>query len=54
MYISPENKSFLGSGLFADVFKDATKMIRDYITANPEEWNEIITEYKEKTKCYFS
>ena len=42
VYISPGNKSFLGGGLFADVFKDATKMIRDYITVNPEEWNEII------------
>jgi len=42
VYVSPGNKSFFGGGLFADIFKDATKMIRDYITANPEEWNEIL------------
>lgn len=42
VYISPGNKSFFGGGLFTDGFKDATYMIRDYIAANPQEWNEII------------
>lgn len=32
--LSPGGKSFLGGGLFADMFKDATTMIRDYIAAN--------------------
>ena len=40
--IQPGNQSFLGGGLFADMFKDATKMVRDYISENSEEWNEIL------------
>ncbi len=42
--IKPGNQSFLGGGLFADMFKDATAMIRDYIVQNGEEWEEIIHE----------
>lgn len=34
--------SFLGGGLFADMFKDATAMVRDYITAHGEEWEQVI------------
>lgn len=34
--------SFLGGGLFADLFQDATAMVRDHIAANPEEWDRII------------
>lgn len=41
--IKPNNRSFLGGGLFADMFKDATTMIRDYISLNGEEWEKIIT-----------
>lgn len=40
--IRPGGQSFLGGGLFADMFKDATTMIRDYIAAHGEEWQEII------------
>ena len=40
--IKPGGQSFLGGGLFADMFKDATSMVRDYISANPNEWDEII------------
>lgn len=40
--IKPGNQSFLGGGLFADMFKDATTMIRDYIVQNGEEWEKII------------
>ncbi|MBP3475228.1 MAG: DUF2461 domain-containing protein [Lachnospiraceae bacterium] len=40
--VKPGNQSFLGGGLFTDMFKDATAMVRDYIAANPDEWNEII------------
>lgn len=40
--IKPGDQSFLGGGLFADVFKDATTMIRDYIVKHPEEWDHII------------
>ncbi len=42
--IKPGNQSFLGGGLFADMFKDATAMIRDYIAANGSEWEEMIHE----------
>lgn len=42
--IRPDNRSFLGGGLFTDMFKDATTMIRDYIVANGKEWEQIITD----------
>lgn len=42
LMIKPGNQSFLGGGLFADMFKDATTMIRDYIAQNGEEWEKII------------
>lgn len=42
--IQPGNRSFLGGGLFADMFKDATGMVRDYIAAHGDEWQEIIHE----------
>ncbi|MDO4275021.1 MAG: DUF2461 domain-containing protein [Eubacteriales bacterium] len=47
--IKPGNQSFLGGGLFADMFKDATTMVRDYITNHPHEWEQVITapEFKE-------
>ena len=42
LMIKPGGQSFLGGGLFADVFRDATKMIRDSIAQNGEEWETII------------
>lgn len=42
--IQPGNRSFLGGGLFADMFKDATSMVRDYITSHGAEWQMIINE----------
>ena len=42
--IKPDNQSFLGGGLFADMFKNATSMVRDYICENPDEWDNIINE----------
>ncbi len=42
LMIKPGNQSFLGGGLFADMFKDATAMVRDYIAGNGEEWERII------------
>lgn len=44
LMIKPGNQSFLGGGLFADMFKDATSMIRDYIVQNGDEWEKIIHE----------
>ena len=42
LMIKPGNGSFLGGGLFADMFKDATAMVRNFIAANGREWEEII------------
>lgn len=42
--------SFLGGGLFADMFKDATESVRTYIADHGEEWEKIIENpaFKEK------
>ena len=44
LMIKPENQSFLGGGLFADMFKDATAMIRVSLSGNGEEWERIMHE----------
>ena len=41
LMIKPKDQSFLGGGLLADMFKDATTMVRDFISANGEEWEQI-------------
>lgn len=46
LYISPGNRSFLGGGLFADMFKNATDMIRKHIYENSEEFLNIINDPK--------
>jgi uncharacterized protein (TIGR02453 family) len=38
------NRSFLGGGLFAYIFKDATDKIRDYITKNGDGWETIVND----------
>lgn len=40
--IKPGNQSFLGGGLFADMFKEATSMVRDYIVSHADEWDKLI------------
>lgn len=52
LMIKPDDRSFLGGGLFADMFKDATAMIRDYIVQNGEEWEKII--HEPEFENYFS
>ncbi len=42
LMIKPGNQSFLGGGLFADMFKDATAMVREYISENGTEWEQTI------------
>ena len=42
LMLKPQNQSFLGGGLFADMFKEATTMVRDSIAQNGEEWEQII------------
>ena len=44
LMIKPGDQSFLGGGLFADMFKDATAMVSDHIVQNGEEWEKIIHE----------
>lgn len=41
--LMPNERSFLGGGLFADMFKDATTMVRDYICAHGDAWQQIIS-----------
>ena len=42
LMVKPGDRSFLGGGLFADMFKDATAMVRDYIAKNDKEWENVI------------
>jgi len=42
--LKPNGGTFLGGGLFADMFANATAMVRDYISAHPDEWSDIITD----------
>jgi len=42
--IAPGNRSFLGGGLFAAMFKEATAMVRDCICANGEEFKAIVND----------
>ena len=50
--IKPGGQSFLGGGLFADMFRDATEMIRDYIMEHGEQFEEII--HAPEFQKYFS
>ncbi len=43
LMLKPGGQSFLGGGLFADMFKEATQMVRDYIAAHGSEWETVIT-----------
>ncbi len=52
LMIKPGNQSFLGGGLFADVFKDATAMVRDYTAGNCKEFETII--HDPEFEKYFS
>lgn len=42
LMIKPGDQSFIGGGLFADMFKDATAMVRDFISVNGPEWEQIV------------
>lgn len=43
LMLKPGDQSFLGGGLFADLFRDATRMVRDHIATHASEWEAIIT-----------
>lgn len=40
--IRPHDQTILGGGLFADMFKDATTMMRDYLLEHGEEFDHIV------------
>lgn len=42
LMIRPGDRSFLGGGLFGDMFKDATAMVREHIAQNGVEWEKIL------------
>ncbi len=50
--IKPDNQSFIGGGLFADMFKDATAMVRSYLSQHGEEWNQVI--HNKEFEQYFT
>lgn len=39
--LRPGNRSFLGGGMFADMFREATTMVRDHIASHGEQWQSI-------------
>lgn len=43
LFIRPGDRSFLGGGLFADMFKDATAMVRTAIAAYGGQWEEVLS-----------
>lgn len=43
LMLRPGGRSFLGGGLFADMFRDATAMVRAAIADRGEEWQEILS-----------
>lgn len=43
LLIRPGNRSFIGGGLFAAMFRDATEMLRHYIVENGTEFAQIIS-----------
>lgn len=43
LYVRPGNRSFLGGGLFADMFRDAAQSVREAIASQPEAWEAVIT-----------
>ena len=42
LMLKPGGQSLRGGGLFADMFKDATRMVRDYISEHGGEWESVI------------
>ena len=50
--IKPNGGTFLGGGLFADMFSNATAMVRDHIVAHADEWQSIISDAE--FKKYFT
>lgn len=43
--LKPGGQSFLGGGLFADMFRDAARIIRHYIPEHGSKWEKTIMHY---------
>lgn len=43
IYIEPDGNSIIGGGLFADMFRDATTMMRNYLIQHAKEFEEILS-----------
>ncbi|MDE6211505.1 MAG: DUF2461 domain-containing protein [Clostridia bacterium] len=50
--IKPNGGTFLGGGLFADMFSNATTMVRNYMAEHSDEWEKIINDLE--FKKYFT
>lgn len=52
--IKPNNESFIGGGLFTDMFSNATNMVREYLSKHANEFNRIISadEFRENFVIY--
>ncbi len=44
IYLQPQDRTFLGGGLFADMFTQATMLMRDYLSSNSEAFLKVIGE----------
>lgn len=44
LYLQPGNRSFLGGGLFTDLFPDATRRVWEYICQHGEAWEMVISD----------
>ena len=42
LHVQPGDRSYLGGGLFARCFREATAMVRDRIAAQGDRWREIV------------
>lgn len=42
VFLRPGGRSFLGGGLFADMFPAATTLVRDHIAAHGEQWQALL------------
>lgn len=51
IYIEPDGNSIIGGGLFADMFRDATTMMRDYLLQHAKEFEDILS--NEEFSTYF-
>ncbi|MCH4283645.1 MULTISPECIES: DUF2461 domain-containing protein [Bacillota] len=43
IYIEPDGNSIIGGGLFADMFRDATNMMRNYLIQHAKEFENILS-----------